>query len=69
MGLPSPVPANLLSESMPAPVRMLDHQLAQPGKIRVEEVPTLAGDRFIHGMIMPWEEPLVQKKLGWRKLT
>jgi len=52
-GLPAPVSANLLGELMAAPVRMLGHQIAQPGKIRVEEVPALTGDRFIHGMIMP----------------
>ena len=46
MGLPAPVPANLLGELMPAPVRVLDNQIAQPGKISVEEVPALTGDRF-----------------------
>jgi len=34
MGLPTPVPANLLGEVMATPVRVLGNQIAQPRKVR-----------------------------------
>jgi len=67
MGLPAPVPANVLGELMPAPLRVLGNQITQPGKIRGEDVPTLTSNRFIHGMIMPWVEPLVQYNQAMEK--
>jgi hypothetical protein len=38
----------MLSEFMATPVRVLGNQIAQPGKIRWEDVPTLTSNRFIH---------------------
>jgi len=69
MGLPSPVPANLLGELMPAPVRVLDNQIAQPGKIRWKDVPTLTSNRFIHGPNYAMDGVVSSGKSGYRKLA
>jgi len=61
-GLPAPVVAKMLGDLMSAPVRVRANQIAQPRKIRLGDATTLTCNRFIHGMIMPCVEPLVQKK-------
>ena len=69
MGLPAPVPAKMLSEVMPAPVRVLGYQIAQPGKIRWGEVPTLTSNRFIHGLDYAMSGAVSSGKSGYRKMT
>jgi len=69
MGLPSPVPANVLGELMAAPGRVLGHQIAQPGKIRWEDVPTLTSNRFIHGLNYAMDGVVSPGKSGYRKMA
>jgi len=69
MGLPSPVPANVLGEFMPAPLRVLGNQIAQPGKIRWEDVPTLTSNRFIHGPDYAMGGVVSPGKSGYRKMA
>ena len=69
MGLPSPVPANVLGEFMPAPLRVLGNQIAQPGKIRWEDVPTLTSNRFIHGPDYAMGGVVSSGKSGYRKMA
>ena len=69
MGLPAPVPANVLGEVMAAPVRVLGNQIAQPGKIRWEDVPTLTVNRFIHGADYAMDGVVSPGKSGYRKMS
>ncbi len=69
MGLPAPVPANMLSELMTAPVRVLGNQIVQPGKIRWEDVPTLTSNRFIHDPDYAMGGVVSPGKSGYRKMA
>ncbi len=69
MGLPTPVPANLLGEVMATPVRVLGNQIAQPRKVRWEDVPTLTVNRFIHGSDYAMNGVVSSGKSGYRKMS